>query len=145
MPMQQISAAHQLATALDDFDRRLGGIEHWGPTYWSLYRARAPILEALAAPWRSMSTEALLELPAELYRDLEQLDRNVGRFSAWVQSTEAMPARLEARLTRFLTTHEALVGQLRAALGVAPGDTFEPGVRQTLEELFCPPIDRTVD
>jgi hypothetical protein len=94
--------------------------------FWNLYRDKTRILELLVHSYKTRSLPELATLSIEAVRAVDEFYDVVDHFVVWLHQTEAMPASLDRRYTRFVERLGLAHAQAIEALGGHPPAAERP-------------------
>lgn len=110
----------RLAAEIDRVVRTLRQDAEWIVTYYTAWRTKDPLLDALATTWADLSTAELLTLtPAQILAVDTFHDRLAG-IRLWAENTDAMPLALGEKLEDALARLERAAAPAIDALGGLP-------------------------
>lgn len=126
-----VAPAQRLARDIDRIRTRLREDRDLALVYWSQYRSREIVLEALDHPWSDLDLEALLTLSPDALTGVHAFFDEVRGLRSWALHTEAMPTTLGERLDVAARRLDALAEAVLPLLGGVPAS--EGGVLEIPE------------
>lgn len=115
-----VSPAERLARDIDRIRTRVREDRDLTLVYWSQYRSREILLEALDHPWSDLTLDALLTLAPDTLTGVQAFFDEVRGLRSWALHTEAMPTTLGERIDVAARRLDALAEAVLPALGGVP-------------------------
>ena len=117
---RRYTPAERLALEIREILDRYDLERPYAVMYWSAYRAREPLLDALRHSWDDWTFGELTALEPTALAHAHAFFDDLRHFRLWARFTDAMPATLERRLDEFEARARPLAERAVEALGGVP-------------------------